>query len=262
MKNGKSGKMKLYPIICGRLRCRKNVFVPDVDRNETIEAPIPVFLITHAQGNVLFDTGAHPDAFRDADYRWGGIAKAFQPIGGEESGILMQLRNMGMDPREIRYVVNSHLHIDHAGGNQFFKKSSFLVPKEEIECAKNLENEGKGYNKADWDHPLNYLKLEKTFDIYGDGTLILIPTPGHTLGHQIMLIRLRGEGNFILSGDCVPCRENYLQIKISRNNMDDGQALSSIHKLYQLVSEENAFLIHGHDPLQWKEIRKTPDFYS
>lgn len=262
MKNGRLKMIKLYPIICGRLRCRKNVFVPDVDKNEIIEAPIPVFLITHPLGNVLFDTGVHPEAFTNAHDRWGGIAKAFQPIGNEESGILKQLKKLGIAPQEIKYVVNSHLHIDHAGANQFFKNSTFFSLKKELACARKPETEGQGYSRADWDHPLNYCQLQGPLDIFGDGSLILMPTPGHTLGHQIMLLRLPKEGAFILSGDSVPCRENYFQIKMSRNHMDNEQALLSIRKLHELVKEENAFLIHGHDPLQWQEIKSLPEYYS
>jgi metal-dependent hydrolase (beta-lactamase superfamily II) len=108
--------MKLYAISCGRIRCRKNVFVPDADRNEFIESPMPVFAISHPQGNVLFDTGPHPDVFKNAAFRWGGLAKAFEPVGDEKSGILAQLENISFEPSNIKYVGNSHLHFDHAGG--------------------------------------------------------------------------------------------------------------------------------------------------
>ena len=253
--------MKLYAMSCGYLRCRKSIFVPDYDNEVFIESPMPIFLITHPKGNVLFDTGPHPDVFKDAASRWGGLAKAFEPIGDKKSGILALLKGIGFMPGDIRYVVNSHLHFDHAGGNQFFTQSTLLVSKRELECARNPQFEGKGYIRADWDHPLNYLQIDGKMDIYGDGTLIIIPMPGHTPGHQILLVRLREEGTVILSGDCVPCKENFINMKVTRNNIDNEQALLSIKQLHRLVERENAFLIYGHDPLEWEKVKKANQYY-
>jgi glyoxylase-like metal-dependent hydrolase (beta-lactamase superfamily II) len=253
--------MKLFAINCGPIRCRKNVFITGVDKDEFINVPAPVFLVRHPQGDVLFDTGPHPDAFRDVASRWGGLSKAFKPIGDKNSWVLPQLRNIGVAPSNIKYVVNSHLHFDHAGGNQFFTTATFLISKKEMECARNPEYEGKGYFSSDWDHLLNYNEIEGELDIYRDGSLILIPLPGHTRGHQGLLIRLKKQGTIILSGDSVPLQENFLQLKISRNNMDNNQALMTIQNLHKLVEKEKAFLIHGHDPSQWEKIMESPEYY-
>jgi glyoxylase-like metal-dependent hydrolase (beta-lactamase superfamily II) len=247
--------MKIYALTCGKLKVRKNVFLPQADKSVFIELPIPVFLITHPHGNVLFDTGPHPDVFKDAFGRWGGLAKAFQPIGDENSGILAQLEKIGYQSDGIRYVVNSHLHFDHAGGNQFFPTATFLVSKQELNYAKRSDNEGKGYYKADWDHPLKYQELEGEFDIYGDGSVVVIPMPGHTPGHQILIIRQKGQQTIILSGDSVPLQENYNNLVVSRNNYDNEQAIESVKKLYAVVESEQAFLVHGHDSEQWWELK-------
>jgi N-acyl homoserine lactone hydrolase len=254
--------MRLYALTCGYIRCRKNVFVPDAPREEIIEGPMPVFVILHPKGNVLFDTGPHPSVFQDAFARWGGLAKAFEPVGDERSGILSQLEAISLKPEDVRYVVNSHLHFDHAGGNQFFPKSTFLVSKKEMEWAQKPENEGKGYFRADWDHPLAYREIERPFDLYGDGSLVIIPLPGHTPGHQGLLVGLPKDGKMILSGDSVPCKENYLDSKIPRNHLDEEQARKTIHHLHDLIEKEKALLIHGHDPDQWGKIKKPPDYYE
>jgi len=254
--------MRLYALTCGYIRCRKNVFVPDAPREEIIEGPTPAFVVLHPQGNVLFDTGPHPGVFQDAFARWGGLAKAFEPLGDERSGILAQLEAINLKPEDVRYVVNSHLHFDHAGGNQFFPKSTFLVSRKEMEWAKKPENEGKGYFRADWDHPLAYREIEGPFDLYGDGSLVIIPLPGHTPGHQGLLVRLKKDGAMILSGDSVPCEENYLASKIPRNHLDEEQARKTIHRLHDLIGKEKALLIHGHDPAQWEKIKKAPDYYD
>jgi glyoxylase-like metal-dependent hydrolase (beta-lactamase superfamily II) len=170
-KERKKQEMKVYVMTCGRLRTRKNIFIPDADKNLFIEIPVPIFLITHPQGNVLFDTGPHPDVFKDAFARWGGLAKAFQPVGNDSSGILSQLAKIEIRSGNIRYVVNSHLHFDHAGGNEFFTNATFLVSGKELAFAKNPDNEGKGYFLADWDHSLDYQEVNSELDIFGDRIL-------------------------------------------------------------------------------------------
>lgn len=254
--------MKLYAMICGYVRGRKKIFLPETKSDDFVETPVPVFLITHPEGNVLFDTGPHPDAFKDAAARWGGLAKAFQPIGDESCGVLSQLEKIGFGPEKIKYVVMSHLHFDHAGGNEFFPESIFLVSKKELQCAKTPENEGKGYFRADWDHPLNYREIDGELDIFGDGKLTIMPVQGHTPGHQILIVRLEKQGTMVLSGDGAAFKEHYYDFVVPRNNMDSDQALQSIKDLQARVEKEKALLIHGHDPSQWEEIKKAPEYYE
>jgi len=254
--------MRLYAFSCGYIRSRKTVFVPDAPKEEFILGPMPVFVILHPRGNVLFDTGPHPSVFRDAYSRWGGLAKAFEPIGDDRSGILDPLDSLRIKPGDIRYVVNSHLHFDHAGGNQFFPQSTFLVSRNELEWARNPDHEGKGYFRADWDHPLSYQAVEGSCDIYGDGSLTIIPLPGHAPGNQGLLVRLEKQGNVILSGDSVPVEENFVSLKMPRNHLDAAEALHTVQKLHELAERESALLIYGHDPVQWEKIRKAPEYYE
>jgi glyoxylase-like metal-dependent hydrolase (beta-lactamase superfamily II) len=247
---------------CGRIRSRKSIYVPHVDKNEMVDAPMPVFLITHPEGNVLFDTGPNPDVFKDASAVWGGLAKAFQPIGDKESGVMAQLRKIGYAPDDIKYVVNSHLHFDHSGGNRFFPNATFLVSKEEIKCARRPDLEGKGYFKAEWDLPLNYHTVEGIFDIFGDERLVLYPLPGHTSGHLVMLIRLEKHEPIILSGDSVPCRENFEQRLLARTNLDNEKALRSMERLHELASKDKAMIIFGHDSEYWDSLKKAPSYYE
>jgi len=254
--------MRIYAMSCGYIRGRKNIYVPDVDKQVFIEAPMPVFLITHPGGNVLFDTGPNPEVFLDPEGVWGGLAKAFTPIGDRESGVVEQLGKIGFSPADIKYVVNSHLHFDHAGGNRFFPQAVFLAAAKEIECARNAELEGKGYIRSDWDIGLSYQAVEDELDLFGDGHLVIMPMPGHTPGHQVLLVRLEETGSVILTGDCVPCRENFHQRIVSRNNLDDETARETIERLHDLVAREKAMLIHGHDAEQWAELKKAPEFYA
>ena len=255
--------MKLYAMSCGYLRCRKVAFVPTADKSIVMDSPMPVYLITHPGGNVLFDTGPNPVVFDDAAKHWGGLAKAFQPLGDKESGVAAQLEKIGVDTGDVKYIVNSHLHFDHAGGNRFFPGATFIVQREELSCARNPEYAERGYIQADWDDPaLHYEAIEGERDLFGDGLLRIIPVEGHTLGHQVLVVRLPHQGAMILSGDGVPCEENLLQVIVTRTNMDNDLALRSIEKLRRLVVQEDALLIHGHDAIQWGKIRHAPAYYD
>jgi glyoxylase-like metal-dependent hydrolase (beta-lactamase superfamily II) len=247
--------MKIYAMSCGRLKASQSIFLPQADKDIFIEMPIPAFLITHPEGNVLFDTGPHPDVFKDPFARWGGLAKVFQPIGDENSGILDQLKKIDCQPGDVRYVVNSHLHFDHAGGNQFFPAASLLVSKAELAFARLPENEGKGYFRADWSGLLDYQEIEGNFDIYGDESLMVVPMPGHTPGHQILVVRPKGQQSIILSGDSVPLQEHYKTLAVSRNNYDNEQVIESVKRLQTMVTSEDSFLVHGHDAEQWRKLK-------
>ena len=251
--------MKVYAMTCGRLKAKKNIFIPDAKRGGMIEMPVPVFLIAHVKGNVLFDTGPNPEVFEDGAGRWGGLAKVFQPVGSENSSVVSQLARRGIPLDSIRYVVNSHLHFDHAGGNQFFSKATFLVSNKELMMARDPANEGNGYFSSDWNHRLDYQGIDGEWDIFGDGKLVIIPMPGHTPGHQILVVRRDAQKTLILSGDSAPLKENYHKYILSRNNIDNDQTLASMKKLHVLVEAENAMLIHGHDPDQWENIRIAPE---
>jgi glyoxylase-like metal-dependent hydrolase (beta-lactamase superfamily II) len=247
---------------CGYIRGRKNIYVPEVDRDVIKDTPMPVCLVTHPKGNVLFDTGPNPKVFEDAAAVWGGLAKAFEPIGDENSGVVGQLKKIGFKPDDVRYVVISHLHFDHAGGNGFFPGATFLVGEKEFECARRPELEGKGYFRAEWDLPLDYKSVPGEYDIFGDGKILLYPMPGHTEGHQVMLVRLEKQGPILLSGDSVPCRENFEKRIIPRNHLDSREASRSVEKLHELVEKENAMITYGHDADFWESLKKAPEYYE
>ena len=99
------------------------------------ELPVACVLLRHAQGNVLFDTGCHPDVVADPELRMGLLAKYMNPIMPADDHVLTSLKAVGLCPDDIDVVVCSHLHTDHCGCNEFFKKATIFVHALEIEAA-------------------------------------------------------------------------------------------------------------------------------
>src|SRR5262245_604746 len=105
--------MKMHLLSGGRLRMRRATYFPGADRSETIDLPVPCWLLRHPQGNVLFDTGCHPSIATDAARRWGGLAKVITPIMTEDDNVVRGLQEIGLVSDDIDLVVCSHLHPDH-----------------------------------------------------------------------------------------------------------------------------------------------------
>lgn len=253
--------MRLYCFSNGRVTFDKGIVTPGRDAGRKIAAPIPFFLLRHPGGNVLIDTGAHPDAIENPDERWGGLAKVFRPEARSGEGVVEQLGGLGLQPDDIHLVINTHLHMDHAGGNQFFPNAAFLVQKREWETAQDPWNEGKGYFTSDWDHPLKYEMLEGSRDVFGDGRLVVLPSPGHTPGLMICVVRLARTGLVVLAGDTVYMRENLDHNLVPKTTWNPEALTKSMETIRRFI-RDGALVIFGHDPEQWASLQTAPAFYD
>lgn len=253
--------MQLYAFTNGFLRLDMSVFLPSQPKGEKVAVPVPCYLIKHPDGNVLFDTGCHPDSITDAAGRWGGMARAFQVLAQPGDGLADQLDRFGLTPDDVHIIVNSHLHMDHCGSNGYFPKAKVYAQQAEVDCARDPASEGAGYYKADWDHGQDTVTLSGDHDIFGDGKLRIISTPGHTPGHQSLQIDLPKSGTFVLTGDaCYTCQN------LDRDLLPKVTWKPEIHKeayarLRALRDEAGAFVVMGHDPWQWQDIRPAPEYF-
>lgn len=245
----------------GRLRMRKSVYVPDAERNETVELPVACVLLRHGQGNVLFDTGCHPDTATDAAARWGTMAKAMVPIGAADNHVLHGLAELGLVPDDIDVVVNSHLHSDHCGCNEFFRRATMVCHRLELEAAQGADALQRGYIPADWQHPMPTEALDAERDLFGDGRITLLPLPGHTPGSLGALVALDRDGSFLLAADAVALRVNLERELMPRNTFDPEQAMRSLQQIKR-IQASGATVIFGHDAAQWDELRKGLDSYE
>jgi N-acyl homoserine lactone hydrolase len=253
--------MKMQILSGGRLWMRRSTYFPDADRSDMIELPVSCILLRHAQGNVLFDTGCHPDIAENPQSRWGAMAKFMTPIMPAGDNVLTGLKAVGLGPDDIDVVVCSHLHTDHCGCNAFFRKSTVVVHALELEAARAPEAVSAGYLTADWDHPIPMKIVNQQTDLMGDGRIVLLPLPGHTPGTMGALVRLDRSGEFLLASDALSIRENLDRDVIPRNTWNKDLCAKTFDEIRR-IEAAGAGIVCSHDSTQWEFLRKGPDAYD
>ena len=253
--------LQVFSMPCGFLQLDSKMFFPDQEKGQPLVVPVPCYLMTHPQGNVVFDTGCHCQLIDDPASRLGEqmsqmIVSKTQP--GEE--IVTQLSKFTLTPDDIRYVINSHFHFDHAGGNEFFPKSTFLVQKKELDASKDPDLRAKAFfDPQDYDHPLDYQAVDGELDIFGDGSLVIIPTHGHTPGHQSLRVKITKGTEVVLTGDACYTKGNMDRDLLPSVAVDEAEMYQSLGRLRDLRDKQGATIIYGHDPDQWKAIPHAPE---
>jgi N-acyl homoserine lactone hydrolase len=253
--------MQMNLLSGGRLKMRKNIFVPAADRGETIELPVASALLRHRQANVLFDTGCHPDVAANPDAHWGGLAKLMVPIMQPGEHVIAGLAELGLAPEDIDVVVNSHLHPDHCGCNGFFRKATFLVHADELTAARASSNERDGYLAAYWDQPMPVDQIKSQRDMFGDSRIVLLPLPGHTPGSIGALVELDRSGKFLLAGDTVSLRETLDTAIIPRNTWNADALARSLAEVRR-IEASGVSVLCSHDAGQWAGLATGADGYD
>jgi len=253
--------MKMHILSGGRLKMRKSVYVPEADRQEIFEVPVSCYLLKHPQGNVLFDTGCHPSTATNAEARWGGMAKFMTPISGPQDNVIDELKKLSMRPDDIDVVINSHLHSDHCGCNEFFKKASFICHAKELEEAQKQDADKMGFLEVDWKQPNAPETINGQKDLFNDGKIVLVPVPGHTPGMTGALVALDKSGSFFLASDSVALKSNLVKDQIPRNMWNpelSSQSMAEIRK----IESGGAKVLFGHDDEQHRTLLTGMEFYD
>jgi glyoxylase-like metal-dependent hydrolase (beta-lactamase superfamily II) len=223
-----------------------------------ITFPVPAYLIEHPKGRVLFDTGLHPGLRREPERRFGARrAQMFRldfPAGAEVSA---RLEAIGRDPGKIDLIVSSHLHFDHVGGNALIPNATLLVQRREWEAGQAPDAaETRGFFAVDYDLGHKLRLVDGEHDVFGDGSVVCLPTPGHTPGHQSLKVRLDG-GEVVLTADCCYFCQTLRERRLPYLVHDREQFLASLDKLAAL-ERGGARLFFGHDPTFWKTVPQAP----
>jgi N-acyl homoserine lactone hydrolase len=222
-----------------------------------VEIPIPIYAVDTDDGWVLFDTGCDPRVATDPEGTWGRLAEAFRMRISEEDHPVARLSSIGVVPEDVRHVVLSHLHMDHAGGVRFFPASTAHVQKAEYRWALHPDAvSAPGFLRSDFDHPeIRYDLLEGDAEIVPGVHVVL--TDGHTPGHQSLVVDLPS-GRFLVTGDCA-----YERRQIDRGvpppvTTDDAAAARSLARVRAFERRDGATVIVSHDRDQWERLRIAP----
>jgi glyoxylase-like metal-dependent hydrolase (beta-lactamase superfamily II) len=266
--------IKLYAFSSGALTIGKGILQNLAPVEPPIQIPVGFFVIKHPKGNVLFDTGNNDRIIKDPSY-WGASFTALKPVNTPDVAIDTQLGKIDLKPDDIKYVVASHLHLDHGGNVGKFPNSTIVVQKDEIQNAfwpkagtggpymigdvLPLRAENKDYPNA-----VKMLQLEGDLDLFGDGTLMVKRWVGHTPGSQMMTVRLKNTGLIILTGDNVYFREN-VEKSLPPNIVlayNPSGILAAYEWIRHVMATEKADFFTAHDPDAFKAMKKAPEFYD
>jgi N-acyl homoserine lactone hydrolase len=248
-----AGVDKLYVLDCGHISAAdESRWTPGMNVGVPIELSDNCYLIHHAQGWFLWDTGladaiaAMPDGATGAN---GALhMKRTKTLAG-------QLEQLGVKPGDIKGLAVSHTHPDHIGNVEQFPQVMLYVQKAEYEWP----GEG-GAPRFNPNHPVT--KLDGDHDVFGDGSVVIVSTPGHTPGHQSLLVRLPKTGAVVLSGDAVHFKDNWDNRRVPGMNFNKDQTVASMQRIADILAKEHGQLWINHDKPQTDSQKKPPEFYE
>ncbi|MFW7268971.1 AttM family quorum-quenching N-acyl homoserine lactonase [Gluconacetobacter sp. Hr-1-5] len=260
--------IRLYMFQSGSLKCKLHNIKMNEGNGADYEIPVPFFLITHPKGHTIIDGGNAVEVATDPRGCWGGICDVYWPMMTEEDGCVAQLARLGIRPEDVRYVLQSHLHLDHTGAIGRFPNATHIVQRAEHEYAYTPDwFAAGGYIRRDFDRPglkwqfLNGI-ADDQYDLYGDGVLTTVFTPGHAPGHMSFLVRLPGTGATLLTIDAAYTLDHWEERSLPGFLTSTIDSVRSVQKLRVLAERTDARIVTGHDPEAWARFRQAPEFYD
>ncbi len=274
--------VRLHPLLTGELDApsafmeRREVPLADLRtwaqvilrRGARVRLPVPAFLVEHpGAGLVLVDTGLHPVCATGAQNL--GVTGRVLPIRMEsEQAASARLRRLGHAPEDVAVVVMTHLHNDHASAVAEYPGATFVVDRAEWVAATAPRAWLRGYVPEHYDHAFDWRTLDfagaepfatfsRAVDLFGDGSVRLLSTPGHTPGHLSVLLRL-ADGHALLMADAAYTMRA-LEGGAGPFIVDDADRFrSSVGELRDFVAQTPGLLVvPGHDPERWAELESV-----
>ncbi len=239
-------QLTLYVLNCGRIQIKDmSMFTPGENEGREMDGANTCYVVSHPSGGTLvWDTGL-PDALAEL------------PDGQEDEAfgvrldrtLASQLAELDLAPGSVDYIALSHLHFDHSGNANAFAGVTWLVQAPEFEAAFGPEPQAYGFDPSSYGElEATAMILEGEHDVFGDGSVTLIPAPGHTPGHQVLLVDLPETGPVLLSGDLWHMQYNRDNRGVPSFNWDADVTLASMDKIEGVLAETGARLIIQHDP--------------
>ncbi len=249
---------RMYVIACGENRTTDlSLWSPGFNVGKPMEFSNNCYLIRHAKGWMLWDTGnsdalaARPDGLTVL----GGRLNIRMP-----RTLVSQLKEIGVEPADIRHLAMSHMHGDHCGNANYFTAATLYIQEAEYDAAFGPEPQKFGFVPANYEKLRSnaVVKLNGDHDVFGDGSVVIKSAPGHTPGHQVLFVRLPKTGAVLLSGDMVHFQENWTNRRVPGMNFNRDQSAKTMDAIAAFMAATKAELWINHDKAQSDRIPKAP----
>ena len=215
------------------------------------------YLIVHPRGTLMFDAGAVPDSHFKGDGSpvVEGVVTATKPL-------LPQLEAAGYEVGDVTYFALSHFHADHTGNANEFANATWIVQKAERDYMFAESPQG-------IIEPATYSALRdadskildnEDFDVFGDGSVVVMATPGHTPGHQVVAVKLANRGNVVLAGDLYHYPEERMTGRLPTFEFDSEQSKVSRARIEKFIEDNDAELWIEHDVATHAGLPKSPRY--
>jgi len=253
--------MRLYVFNCGSIEVLDvSIFHPGIGKGERKMLTNSCYLVVHPNGSLLWDAGL-PDGLVHTPE---GKTVYNNFTMRVTRTLVSQLREIGQGPETVGYLGISHMHGDHTGNVGLFPRATLLIQKEEHGAAFGPDAGKYGFDPALYptlrSNPVKI--LEGDHDVFGDGTVIIKRTLGHTPGHQALYVKLPKTGNILLSGDLVHFTDNWTHKRVPGFNFDKERSLTTMQEVEAFLNANNATLWIQHDLEQNAGIQRAPAYYE
>jgi N-acyl homoserine lactone hydrolase len=257
---------RLYRLDCGHsLANDESVWTPGENVGRDIEFSSTCWLIKHGSQWLLWDTGVPQTALNDPK-GWSTLPKLI--VYHLDRSLTDQLAEIGLKPADIDIVAISHTHGDHIGNVWLFPDATLVMQRAEYTWIHSPDGPNDNVNQLMalarklLGTPKHLQLIDGDVDLYGDGSVTLISTSGHTPGHESLLVHLKKSGFILLSGDVVHSEENFEKNIVPSLNTDKAQSIASMQKFRQLIATYKATLFINHEKSQTDKLKLLPAFYD
>jgi N-acyl homoserine lactone hydrolase len=228
--------------------------------SDLVTLPCPAYLIEHPKGLVLFDTGCHPKVIDDVIGYWGPLWANIPVKYSQDLTLDRQIKALGYKLEDVKYVVISHLHLDHSSGMYMFPNAKFIIGRDELRYAYWPDPDRQwAFILEDLlpTRKFRWIELDTDFDLFDDGSLHFLKTPGHTPGECSLFVRLPNR-KILLVGDSTHLREALENEATMPIDYDPVEAVLSLKRIKAIRDMHEASIWISHDPEDWAEFPHAP----